>query len=217
MKALLTKWLKAASLASVMAIAAPVTQALAMDKAEIIAAVESRYSDVDTISANFVQIARSELFGDEKESGRLLIKRPSKMRWSFGDQKLFITDGTKMWIYTAEERQVIEYDDISASRSTADQFLTSLDKLDEYFKVSVISSTETEHVLELLPNETEQFKKIKLTLDGKLLIQQVIITDTFDNVTELSFTDMVLGKPIADSEFVFTAPEGATVIKGTTN
>ncbi len=190
---------------------APVADA--MEKEELIEAVEARYGKVDTLSADFVQVSRSELFGDETESGHLLLKRPDKMRWSFGSDKVFVTDGKKMWIYAASENQVIEYDDISEGRSTADELLTSLDKINDLFHIKVLESTASRHRLELTPNETGQFKKVVLTLDASMTLQKVIITDTFDNVTEISFSNVKTGVSIPDSKFTFTVPAGADVVK----
>jgi outer membrane lipoprotein carrier protein len=201
-----------ALLVALIVVAAPM--ASAAEVTEIVAAVEAKYKDVTSLTAKFKQVTKSELFGDEVLAGDLAIERPSKMRWAFGSEKLFVTDGKKMWIYTAEEKQVIEYDDISSQRSTADSLLTSLDKLDEHFKISIISSdAEKGHVLRLEPVEEGQFKSVRLTLDKDLMIGGVVITDTFDNVTELTFSEVVLNAKVEASLFTFSVPDGVDVVK----
>ncbi len=122
-----------------------------------------------------------------------------------------------MWIYTAEEKQVIEYEDISGNRSTADSLLTSLDKLDEHFKIELLSAGEAGYDMMLKPMEEGQFKQVQLTLDPELMVKKVIITDTFDNITELSFTNVELNAKTDDATFTFKIPEGVDVVKGTTN
>lgn len=197
---------------ALMVVASPM--ASATEVSEIVSAVEAKYKDVTSLKAKFTQTTRSELFGDETLKGDLAVERPSKMRWAFGAEKLFVTDGKKMWIYTAEEKQVIEYDDISSQRSTADSLLTSLDKLDEHFNIEVVSSdAEKGHVLMLKPVEEGQFKTIRLTLDKDLMIGAVVITDTFDNITELSFTEVELNAKLEASMFTFSAPDGVDVVK----
>lgn len=189
------------------------TAAVAAEVGEIVKQVEAKYEGVTSLKAKFVQTTKSELFGDETVAGDLIIARPSKMRWAFGSEKLFVTDGKKMWIYTAEEKQVIIYDDISSQRSTADALLTSLDKLDEHFKIEMISSDDTGHKLKLEPKEEGQFKNVLLSLDAALMVKSVVITDTFDNVTELAFSDVKLNAPTDAASFTFKTPEGVSEIK----
>ena len=43
------------------------------------------------------------------ERGRLLVKKPGKMRWQYTapEQKLFVSDGVKMYSYIPQDKQVI--------------------------------------------------------------------------------------------------------------
>lgn len=207
-RALLTACLGALSWAS---------PALALEASELIEQIEGKYAKVDSLKADFTQTSKSELFGDEVTKGELLVARPAKMRWTYGTEKLFVTNGEKMWIYTEEDRQVIEYDDVSSARSSADALFTSLDKLHEVFDVKVLSSTEAGHRVELRPHEEAQFKVVQLMLDAELLVKKVVITDTFDAVTELDFDNVKLNLTVADAEFVFTVPDGVDVVKANTN
>lgn len=186
----------------------------ALDKAGIVAALTAKYKGVTTIKATVVQTTRSELLGDETVRGELLLKRPAKMRWAFGTDKLFVTDGQKLWIYTAEDKQVIEYDDVASNRASAEQMLTSLDKIDEKFNITVVSSDATAHVVDLAPKGSDMsFKRVRLTLGADMTLKTVTITDSFDNVTEMAFTSMQLNVPADDAQFVFTVPSGVDVIK----
>lgn len=187
--------------------------ALALDKAGLIKALETKYKTMTTIKATVQQTTRSELLGVETVTGDLMVKRPAKLRWSQGD-KLFVSDGKKMWIYTAEDKQVIEYDDIAANRASAEQMLTSLDRIEEKFAVTLVSSDATQHVVDLAPKTSDQgFKKVKLVLGADLMVKSVTITDAFDNVTEMVFKTVTLNATIDDSQFVFSVPTGVDVIK----
>lgn len=185
----------------------------------LIAKVEQTYATVQTIEAKFVQTAFNEVLGDSTEEGTLAIKRPHFMRWAFGTEKLFVSNGQKMWIYTAQDKQVIEYDDISSGKDAANSLLTQLDKVDELFVVEVLASSASEHVLSLSPRDaaTSQFKTVKLVLDGAMSPKQVEIVDPFGQVTRLTLTEVKLNTPMADSVFEFSAPTGVDVVKATTN
>jgi outer membrane lipoprotein carrier protein len=187
--------------------------ASATEKEDIIKAIEAKYTDVTVMQAEFTQTTRSVLFGAEQQRGDLTLKRPSMMRWNFTNEKQFVTDGKTMWIYTRADNQVIKYDDISTSTSTADSLLQSLDKLSEIFKVEIEPSDPSKHVLILFPiEENSQFKKIRLTLSSDFLVDHVVVTDAFDNVTELKFSNMKLNSEVSDSLFKFDIPTGAEVI-----
>ena len=43
------------------------------------------------------------------ERGRLLVKKPGKMRWQYTapEEKLFVSDGVKMYSYIPQDKQVI--------------------------------------------------------------------------------------------------------------
>lgn len=189
------------------------TVAVAAETEEIIKAIETKYTDVSVMQADFTQTTRSALFGAEQQRGDVTLKRPSMMRWNFTNEKQFVTDGKTMWIYTRADNQVIKYDDISTSTSTADSLLQSLDKLSEIFKVEVEPGDSGQHILLLLPNgKNSQFKKIRLTMSADFSVEHVVVTDAFENVTELKFTNMKLNGQVEDSSFQFDIPTGAEVI-----
>ncbi len=183
----------------------------------LIERVEAKYADVEVMQASFTQLSNSQLYGEQTQTGRVSLKRPSKMRWDFeGDGKRFVTDGTTMWIFTPAEKQVLRYRDFGGQASTTDSLLQSLNQLGELFRVEIVEDgAETGHRLSLVPKKTQdqqQVKKLVLTLGPELVIQQVEITDPFDGVTQLSFADVVLGGDVPDSTFTFQVPEGIEVV-----
>jgi outer membrane lipoprotein carrier protein len=202
------------------ALAAPGAAAAENDPSTVVQAVEARYAGVTVLQADFVQTTRSDVFGEERQTGELVLKRPRKMRWTFAGasaaavSREFVTDGRTMWVYTRDENQVIQYDDVSTQSASADSLLQSLDQLDALFVVQVMEPSAPGHVsLDLAPREASgQVKKLHLDLDADLLLERVVITDPFDNVTELAFTDVRLNADVPDSTFQFQVPSGAEVI-----
>lgn len=178
----------------------------------VVQAVEARYADVETMRADFVQTTRSDVFGADTQSGTLVLERPAKMRWEFGDDKQFVTDGKTMWVYSKADNQVIRYDDISTQRSSLDSLLSSLHQLDELFAVELVESGETVK-LDLTPQDQGQVKEVRLELTEELLVKHVTITDPFGSVTDLEFSNVRLDVEVADSAFTFEPPPGAQVIQ----
>ena len=179
--------------------------------ASVVQAVEAKYDDVSTMQADFVQTTHSQVFGADAQSGELVIKRPSMMRWAFADDKQFVTDGDTMWVYSKADNQVIRYDDIAAQRSALDSLLSSLHQLDELFEVKLLEGEGT--TLELKPRDQAQVKAVKLELTQDLLVKSITITDPYDSVTELQFSNVRLDVEVPDSAFVFQVPKGVQLIE----
>ncbi len=187
---------------------------------EIVKAVESVYGGVEALQAEFVQISRSAALGDEsRQKGKVVVKRPRKMRWEFTspDKKLFLTDGATMWIWSPADNQVIVYKDFSASGSDVTGLLSDLNKLNELFEVELVADEggDRSYVLDLTPKGegAGNFKQLRISFTKrKLLVDQVLLTDQFDNVTDLTFTQVKLDAKVDDSSFVFEIPSGAEVI-----
>jgi len=184
------------------------------EQSQIVRSVEAKYSKVDVIKADFEQTVKTEAWGEEVQSGEMVLKRPAKMLWEFSSTgKKFVTNGSTMWIYVKKENQVIRYKDVSATGSTADSLLQSLDNLESLFQVQIIPSKGTDRVLNLLPkNGDVTFKSVRLTLDMDSVIKEVVIVDAVNTVTTLKFSDVELNKEVADSQFEFQIPADAKVI-----
>lgn len=208
-------WLLAVALAGglVGAAAAPQAALAQESAASVVQRVEARYRGVTTMKAKVTQ-TRQDAFGSETLSGDLLVKRPSKLRWKLGD-KLFISNGSKMWIYTPADNQVIVYNDVASRQAEAESFLTSMDKLTANFNVSVVSNTAAGVQLRLAPKTGGQFKSADIYLNGKLDVYLVQIVDAFDNRTSMAFSGLQFNVPADDAQFNYTPPAGAKVVSAT--
>ena len=88
--------------AAAAAAAAPEPEALAR-------ALQRKYDTVRDFSAEFVHSYQGGVLRKTvTERGRLLVKKPGKMRWAYtGDeQKVFVSDGRKMYSYIPADKQV---------------------------------------------------------------------------------------------------------------
>ncbi len=181
---------------------------------EVLKRIQAKYQPVDLMQARFAQKTTSPLYGETAQQGTLTVQRPKKMRWEFeGEGKLFVSDGTTMWIYSKNDNQVIRYTDFASQSASADALLQSLDKLGELFEVTVLDGDGV--VLGLVPKDEAakaQVKGIRLSLSDALDLQEVQVTDAYDGVTTLSFETVTLGGSVAPDTFQFKVPEGAEVV-----
>ncbi len=196
-----------------------------LTNAQLIEQVRNKYSDVDVLRADFVQVVSTPGFGEgEKQRGRVVLKRPKKMRWEFKtpQPKSFITDGEAMWIWSPQENggkgQVIIYKNMAGAGGMTD-ILNDLSKLDEYFAVERVLDDQNGkrlHVLSATPkDEQANVKTLKIWLTKRQLqLERVVITDKLGNVTDLTFTQVKMNPAnVKNTEFSFTPPSGAEVIE----
>src|SRR5262245_3757273 len=77
---------------------------------EVARALQQKYDGIRDFSADFVQsytggVLRKTL----TERGKLVVKKPGKMRWDYAspDAKQFVSNGTKTYFYVPADKQVI--------------------------------------------------------------------------------------------------------------
>src|SRR5215210_5303610 len=78
--------------------------------AELAQSLQRKYDGIRDFSADFVHTYKGGVLRKQlTEKGRLLIKKPGKMRWSYTspEEKLFVSDGVKVYSYIPQDKQVI--------------------------------------------------------------------------------------------------------------
>src|SRR5258705_8606905 len=98
-------------LASLLVGAVAVAQSRAADQTapELAQALQRRYDAIRDFSADFVHTYQGGVLRKRlTERGRMLIKKPGKMRWDYSapEQKQFVSDGVKIYSYLPEDKQV---------------------------------------------------------------------------------------------------------------
>src|SRR2546421_2142820 len=77
---------------------------------ELAQALQKKYDGIKDFSADFVHAYEGGVLHKQlTERGRLFIKKPGKMRWEYTspEEKLFVSDGVKMYSYLPLDKQVI--------------------------------------------------------------------------------------------------------------
>lgn len=188
------------------------------DVSAVLAGVEGRYQSVESLRAEFTQVKAHDLYGETRQEGRVVFKRPSMMRWEFttAPQVQFVTDGVYMWAYTVGDSQATRYS-ATAGAAPESQLLQSLDRLDELYAVSLQEPPADGLVtLRLAPKEGQaaRFRSLDLVLQTEDWgVRSVRIDDGFGTVTTLEFTAVEVNPTLAHDAFTFTPPEGVTVVE----
>ncbi len=169
-----------------------------------------------TLKARFTQA----LYGDERDrealdrsSGTLTLKRPGRFRWDYTEpyEKTVVADGSRLWIYEADLEQVIVRPVGTALAANPAMLLSGQASLDETFRVLASYEADGLGWLELEPRQKDSnFTKVRLALDGDML-RLMELVDGLDQVTRITFDDVVANPDVADDVFAFDPPDGVDV------
>lgn len=179
----------------------------------LVAKIEAKYADVDSMAMDFSQTVTSPLYGEQTQKGTVAFARPGKMRWTFqGENKHYVSDGSTMWVYLENDKQAFKYSGWNPSGS-AESLLTSLDNLDALFSVQSTESTDTGHTVTLTPKSEASYASVQLAMGPDLTIQRVVVADTMQTSTRLAFSNVELNAELPADTFAFEPPEGVEVIE----
>jgi outer membrane lipoprotein carrier protein len=211
----------ALGLAAVAALAVPVRSA-ELTPAEFAQALQKKYDGIRDFSADFVHSYRGGVLRKElSEKGRLLVKKPGKMRWDYTapEAKTFISDGVKIYSYIPADKQVlvtsVPKDDAA---TTPALFLAGKGNLTRDFAIAAgdapASFPAGTRALKLLPKTPQpDYDSLILLLDpASYTLRGMITSDQQGGTSTLAFSNLKENTGVADKEFVFNIPRGVDIV-----
>ncbi len=186
---------------------------------KILGGIEKRYAGKG-FRAKFFQesILKAMMISDTAE-GRLIVKRPGKMRWEYliPDEQTIITDGKSMWIYRPADKQVMvgEAPEFFSDGKGAG-FLSDIRQIRKSFDVQLQKSKSPDHFrLRLLPKSpTADLADIILSVNrSDFLVQQVLTYNSYGDETRIEFSEYQFNQNPKDSLFTFIIPDGIDVVQ----
>jgi outer membrane lipoprotein carrier protein len=187
---------------------------------EVAAQVQQKYDRVRDFSAEFTHEAESGVLRKKLlERGTVLVKKPGKMRWTYKapEEKVFVSDGSRMFMHTPADNQVIVSPVPSEDEATtAVLFLTGKGNLTRDFRVSF---TEGEaagaYGLKLQPMlQQRDYDWLHLVVDrATFQIRSLTAADKQGTRSTFTFTNLKENVGLPDKMFAFSIPRGADVIQ----
>jgi outer membrane lipoprotein carrier protein len=209
------------TLAVVGAAAAPPTPA------ELAATLQKKYDGVKDFSADFVHAYEGGVLRKQiTERGKLQVKKPGKMRWEYTapEEKLFVSDGVKMYSYIKQDKQVIVSDIPAADQATTPTlFLAGKGSLTRDFTPSLVDapagSPPGSQGLKLVPKTRQrEYDWLTLVVDPvSLAIRGLVTVDAQGGTSRFSFTNLKENVGMADKAFEFKMPRGVEVVHASSN
>ncbi len=173
---------------------------------------------VNTFEAQFEQtVIDSEGNIMEQAEGQFQLSRPGKFRWDYHQPypQHIIADGQQIWFYDVDLEQVTVKSQQEALAETPATLLSGELIPDNSYHIQNLPSDDGLSWVELTPKDTEtNFQSVTLAFDGDTL-NQMIMRDSFDQRTRLTFSQVRENPGFAEDVFAFTPPEGIDVVGDT--
>jgi len=183
--------------------------------------LQRKYDRVGDFSADFVHSYRGGVLKQQAtERGRLLVKKPGKMRWEYTspEKKLFVSDGRKIYSYIPMDKQVIVGTMPQGDQApTPALFLTGRGNITRDFNVTfdkVPDAPAGSMALKLTPKRREpEYESLTLVVDPRTLSLQMLITvDAQGGRSSFTFSNLKENVGLADNQFVFQMPRNVDVV-----
>jgi outer membrane lipoprotein carrier protein len=193
--------------------------------AELAQALQKKIEGVRDFSADFVHSYEGGVLKKRvTERGRLLIKKPGKMRWEYTtpEPKTFVSDGVQLYSYVPADKQVVVSpvpapDDDQAT--TPALFLAGKGSLTRDFTASLVERPagmpDGTRGLKLVPKSRQpEYDWLILVIDpGSLDIRGLVTFDSQGGKSALLFEHLKENVGLTDKEFAFKIPRGVDVVR----
>jgi len=201
---------------------APGTAQPASSAAEFAQALQRKYDTVRDFSADFVHTYRGGVLRRQlSERGRVSIKKPGRMRWEYlvPDEKLFVSDGLKIYSYVPEDKQVMVMSMPGESSATTPAlFLAGRGSIGRAFSAELAPLPEglpkELTALKLTPRERQpEFEWLIVGADPKTFaLRGLVFVDAQGGTSTFSFTNLKENIGLTDKTFDFKIPRGVNVV-----
>lgn len=199
-----------------------VTLAAAASATDLAQSLQRKYDTVRDFSADFVHTYQGGvLHKTTTERGRVLVKKPGRMRWEYTtpEKKLYVSDGVKVYSYVPADKQVIissvPKDDEAGAPIL---FLAGKGNLARDFKPSLVDpprgSPVGSEALKLVPRVAQaDYEWLLLVVDQQSLgLRSIVTLDQQGGQSSISFENLKENVNPADKDFTFKIPRGVDVI-----
>ncbi|HEY6186767.1 MAG TPA: outer membrane lipoprotein chaperone LolA [Pyrinomonadaceae bacterium] len=186
---------------------------------DLIKRIETRYGRMRGLAADFEQTYSGPGVRTRRESGRLFLERPRRMRWEYDPKpgKLFIVNGREVWFYVPADREATHADASQVSDARFPfLFLLGNTSLRRVFRSITlidqqVASRDT-RTLRLVPRANIQgLREIYLEVLTDGTISRIKIVDEAGASSEVSLTNVRENFIAPPEAFQFRPPPGVTI------
>jgi outer membrane lipoprotein carrier protein len=190
---------------------------------ELAQALQKKYDGIKDFASDFVHTYEGGVLRKRiTERGHLLVKKPGRMRWEYTtpERKLFVSDGTKLYSYLPQDKQVIISSLPAEDQATTPTlFLAGKGNLTRDFTPSLVDlptgMPAGTRALKLIPKTRQRdYDWLILVVDpGTLAIRGLVTVDAQGGQSTFAFDNLKENVGLADKEFAFKIPRGVDVVE----
>jgi outer membrane lipoprotein carrier protein len=183
---------------------------------DAVARVDAYLAELQTFSAEFVQVVRDR-DGQivDRSSGTLSLARPNRFRWDYRDPyvQTIVADGRKLWLYDTDLEQVTVRALEAGLGSTPATLLSGAGKVGDAFQSVGVERDGAKTWYRLKPkSSSSDFEIVSLAFDGAGTLAAMQLQDKLGQTTQVQFTETRRNRGLDASLFRFVPPPGVDVI-----
>ena len=191
------------------------------DLNNLIDGLQRKYSRMQGLAADFVQVYRGSDGRIIREAGQLILRRPGKARWEYAspERKLFLSDGKNVFFYVYGEKTAT----VSPIKETVDPQIPFLFLLGQgnlrrdFSRIEIAAgeaSSDSDHqVLRLFPRKApEEFKQLLVEVKSPSFeVRRMVIFERSGARMDFFLSNVRENFVAAEDQFRFSAPPGVIV------
>ncbi|MFO0608578.1 MAG: outer membrane lipoprotein carrier protein LolA [Polyangiales bacterium] len=199
---------------------APAAPNGALTAQQIVQRIQDFYDRTTNFQADFTQVSRSRLTGEEQRAGRVIFKRPGRMRWNYSTNgDVIVSNGTTLLAYQAEERQAIEQSLTQSQMPTALAFLTGTGRLADAFTFRLLDANQFQYpsgyVLEARPTTPQPtYERVVFYVDrASYQVTRTALIDAQGNTNRIEFRNPQVNLDVPESTFSWRPPADVRIVR----
>jgi len=200
-------------------VAPPVAPDGPLTAQQIVQRIQEFYDRTTNFQADFTQVSRSRLIGEEQRAGRVIFRRPGRMRWNYtSNGDVIVSNGTTLLAYQAEDRQAIRQSLTQSQMPTALAFLTGTGRLADSFTFRLLDANQYQYptgfVLEARPTTPQPtYERIVFYVDrATFQVSRTALIDAQGNTNRIDFRNPQVNLEVPDSTFNWSPPAGTSIV-----
>ncbi len=168
-----------------------------------------------SFSADFTQtVYDSDSVVLQENKGQVKLMRPGKFRWTYNEpfKQVIVADGLTLWVYDEDIAQVTMRPQADTLGSAPIGLLSGQRAIQSEFDIISLGPRDDLQWFKLEPRVKDtDFQQVFIALDGNGL-RAMELRDSFEQATQIRFTNFRKNVEIATDEFKFSPPAGVDVV-----
>jgi len=186
----------------------------AKSQAELVKPLQDYVDQLQTFSADFIQVQPDEeTFSMNRSTGHFDLKRPGKIYWHYDTPtpQTIVIDGVNLWVYDEDLDQVTVQPVSQVKKDIPLGWLLFNDPIAKKFDIIYSKESDGVQWFNLTPKVATYFQSLDVGMKNGHMVS-VVMYQSMDNVTKVTFQHIRENPPITDSYFQFEPPIGVDVI-----